>query len=540
MAFVTNAITGIMDMDASPTVQAFKVGESSAKGYKAETEKAMASATDAAKKNAVSTTNSFKGMLADVKGELGKSSVLGQTAKLLAGGGAVAGFALAGNQVKDFTQQILDMKKELRGADADWESVTEKVGASLPIFGSFFQAGLNIREAITGEKAALQEAQDSLKIYDDYLVQHKKIIAEVAAGHREAADSIRKMREEMAQMGKTGISRDLGDIIIKTNERVAEAWKNGGATDELKKQLADADAALKKLSGPGDAPTRRLGGAFTIPGKGSISIPGESDDAFGSRMEEYKKSVAKYNNDLRVLQKAKQDIQDKISARSDDAFHVANVTKAFGVAEAANLFKSKWTETIDSWSSDFKKRTEENRAAIQKNMVDVLKQTRQMNMTDSQKKVDDFSHMPGVKPSEITQYKYDIGQLDAATKNKEFSDHVKDMIESVKTPLQKFTQARIDWMRALATGQVNGNQFNLGVAQSWKETVGANYDPNRRPGLIMAGSAEGQALREQQGGGVVDVAKQSLEVHKNIYKKLSDLVSAFPKVSPSQVLELST
>src|SRR5438045_844196 len=63
------------------------------------------------------TDNSFKGLLKSLKNDFGKSSVLGQSLKLMAGGGAVGALSGAGNKLKEFTGELIELKKAFQDGE---------------------------------------------------------------------------------------------------------------------------------------------------------------------------------------------------------------------------------------------------------------------------------------------------------------------------------------------------------------------------------------------------------------------------------------
>src|SRR6185312_11483437 len=82
------------------------------------------------------TDNTFKGFLKSLKGDFGKGSALGQSLKLLAGGGAIAGLSLATAKFEEFTAKILELAT---ATDRGSESFGEQFGElfrTLPIVGN--------------------------------------------------------------------------------------------------------------------------------------------------------------------------------------------------------------------------------------------------------------------------------------------------------------------------------------------------------------------------------------------------------------------
>lgn len=83
--------------------------------------------------------------------------------EVLLGGGAVAGFSIAGHAINSATQAIRDQVTDLRLGRKTWQEAREEVMQAIPVFGQFYAAGRNIREVFMGERAELQKLNDEIE-----------------------------------------------------------------------------------------------------------------------------------------------------------------------------------------------------------------------------------------------------------------------------------------------------------------------------------------------------------------------------------------
>ncbi|MEI8194735.1 MAG: hypothetical protein WCI73_02380, partial [Phycisphaerae bacterium] len=186
-------------------------------------------------------------MLHGIKGQFGRGSTFKETFEMLAGGGIIMGASIAGEQIKKLSEGLLELKKEARDTGGDWETMGEKIGASLPVVGSFFTAGLNIRELITGEKADLEESTNYLKAAADSLAFHKSQMQQVKNIAGEYRDTMREIAQEFSLIGKSGDALKLQVISNETENKIVAAVKGSGVHAGLTDKKADQYDADRKL-----------------------------------------------------------------------------------------------------------------------------------------------------------------------------------------------------------------------------------------------------------------------------------------------------
>ena len=185
------AITGDIVLNANPALKAEKQVAEGARQMKAGVENENAQA-------ARSVESQWKQTLGNLKGDFGKSSTLGQTMKLLAGGGAIMGISMVGSQLNAATKTMEELVTAFRMGKATAGEFTEKLLGSLPVLGQFWEAGRNIREMLLGEAAAEEKYIQSIH-------------AEVAANEKAAAMAKRYRSENESLLA---IKERLSDAAI--------------------------------------------------------------------------------------------------------------------------------------------------------------------------------------------------------------------------------------------------------------------------------------------------------------------------------------
>src|ERR1035437_4110074 len=72
-------------------------------------------------------------------------------------------------------KKIADVNAQIKAGTADSGDMFEAIAGGLPVIGEFWKAGREIREAFTGDKAEIDEANKALKQMGDTIAVIKKI-----------------------------------------------------------------------------------------------------------------------------------------------------------------------------------------------------------------------------------------------------------------------------------------------------------------------------------------------------------------------------
>src|SRR5690242_4209901 len=103
--------------------------------------------------------SSAASMVADLKKQFGDGSLWGQTGKLLAGGGAVAGLSLAASQLNNLAKGAEELNAALIKGDGSAGLMAANFLKSIPIVGDLGDAFARIYDIASGTAAYVASTQ---------------------------------------------------------------------------------------------------------------------------------------------------------------------------------------------------------------------------------------------------------------------------------------------------------------------------------------------------------------------------------------------
>lgn len=205
-------------------------------------------------------------LLKQLKQGLGEESKLGGLGKILAGTGAVAGLALGARLLNDMAQAAVKWRDAMEKGGIESGKATEELIQSIPVLGQIRQAGVAIRELMTGEQAAAaritEEAERTNKAMDER-VNFQKALLKLT---NEQADAMRRLQLAANLIGAGPDRATIEAQARQEDERIAREQRaeverekaradTGREADPIRKQLRDLEArravaAEKRM--PGD------------------------------------------------------------------------------------------------------------------------------------------------------------------------------------------------------------------------------------------------------------------------------------------------
>jgi hypothetical protein len=200
-------------------------------------------------------------VLKSLKSGLGEESKFGAYGKILAGGGAVAGLTLAGNELNKFVAKFSEIRK-MSADGAGTGEIAEKLAISLPVFGSIIEAGRKFRTEMDGSAAAVERiaaatasvqanADAALKAYDR---QKRNMIDGFLGQAQKLTDDLKVNGMSPEQAAVFGVQRQLRDEKKKAEDALT-AYRDQVRKDNQPERdaLKDEDeAAAKKLQSARD------------------------------------------------------------------------------------------------------------------------------------------------------------------------------------------------------------------------------------------------------------------------------------------------
>ncbi len=115
-----------------------------------------------------------KGFFGDLKSQFGKGSLLGQSTKLLVGGGAIAGVNMAAKEFEALSGKISEMADAYRKGETSGKEMIGEILREIPILGHITKGFDALRNAITGENVAIENANELARESEKLWDQHKK------------------------------------------------------------------------------------------------------------------------------------------------------------------------------------------------------------------------------------------------------------------------------------------------------------------------------------------------------------------------------
>jgi hypothetical protein len=559
MAFETDAITGKIELDNSPAKDAFAETVKSAHAFKGDVENAMSGAGKSGGEK----------MLASIKEQLGKRSELGETFELLMGGGVVGGASLVGESIGGAFEKINSLNAEMREGKISGQEYFNQFASAIPVFGSFYNAGLQINEMFTHQKADLQEAQQALQIYSDGLEVQKDIQAQVRDVLAQGEAQLRKYNTEMALMGKQGLSADLLKDYLDAVNGAADGWEAvRGKIESAQRQVDSLRAQIKKLKAE-DEESKKA----SVTGNVVKSVL-RRDSVVGSLMKmtgigmDSGPSVDINRAKINTLQGQIDSQTDLIKALRKNSQAASGQSMTMGLfkamSDASANFKTKWKDAWDSFGQ-----VAHQRAVDAKNQLDALSDAHKMHGLDKYQqatekanaapadlkpfllneialqKGDDFADQVKDLQKQLDQVNMNPlqKQLDELHRNNKWMDqgqldqlgkivekmHAQEMLQSIETPLEKFQKAKAEWDKELLAGNINPQQYARGILKAQDDSFGHP----RNPGLYRTGSAESFArtFDEKRGNqredAQVQIARDMLREQQKTNKNLEQVISGF-------------
>ncbi len=286
-------------------------GSAAAKGMKQlgnETRDAGNQAESAAKK--------YKSFLSELKGEAGKGSLLGQSLKLAAGGGAIAGVGLAAREFTELTAGIANFSNKLRSGKENTAELTREFVQTIPILGKVEQGFENIGEAITGEKAAMDKAARQVEQMNKQYENQVELLKERQKIAKQDRDELRSKQDELA-IAKLPKSQQEAARL-----KVGEQRKEDERSEEEKKAHQRAETAKtrynqaveKKKQDDAFLDTYKDNKLKYLMGMGESSWASRTEHALGLPQTQEQKDAYAYYEDINQLQANKDQRDQDVAA----------------------------------------------------------------------------------------------------------------------------------------------------------------------------------------------------------------------------------
>ena len=313
----------------------------------------------------------LKSALSQLGGAFGKSSALGKVEKLLLGGGAIWGLSHAAKLIGDMATNAGNLAREFSQGKISAGEMASKLVDSLPVVGQFAQAGRAIREAFTGEQAAVERMNDEAKktgVILDARIAGMKQAKEAA---QELLATIRQIREETALVRMTGLARDLEEV----NQR------EGADTRKIEQQAKEAADKVKEAYEPGLKAWKEAMAHPPEPDDEEGQASFRAQQSFGGgmqrEMQERLDNIEKLKRAAIVAERAKAATQREVAQQQDAEERRAKGRAAAAGAEgdAADTEGQARRTRLSNQGLPFEADADEVKTALAKKLAEIRKST---------------------------------------------------------------------------------------------------------------------------------------------------------------------
>jgi hypothetical protein len=447
----------------------------------------------------------IKGMLEQLKGDYGRRSGIGELVETLKGAGALAGLTLIGQGLAEATAKAGEMVEKFREGKEDASGVAVAIGESIPILGGWVTAGQNIRELFTGEKEDIAKINEEIKLSDELFKGMNEQIEIQRKGEEDIASQLRKANEER----RIALALTPGQKAAAEMANKAEDAQH--AADEDQKTFAASEA--KRLSSIKEtlAKERDLNASnedsIRADAMHNFALRDAAGKTFSQNWLHYSQAthdaIIKAGDDAVMASRREVDVkydlavresQNAVKAHQDGLNQIAAMQAGTSLIESGKKYvesEAKNAQTwLKGWQEAFKKNEEAGDKArehvihgedthkiddVTKALDELAKQSRQVGMTEGQKKIDDLYAMHA-GPAAIAAATLYESHIEAVNKAKEESrrldEEAKSAIAESLTPLQKEQEKVAELQKLYDTGRLSKEQFAQAQAKAEKELHG--------------------------------------------------------------------
>lgn len=140
MPFVAGSVVGTIRLNEAPAVEA--VGRFN---------RAAEQATQQFQRNSRQMEGSLRGAMERVEDQIGRRSGFGKLLEVATGAGAVAGFAILGQQLAQATSKARELANAFAAGRLGGAELADQVARSVPVLGNFYSAARNVVALLTND-----------------------------------------------------------------------------------------------------------------------------------------------------------------------------------------------------------------------------------------------------------------------------------------------------------------------------------------------------------------------------------------------------
>jgi hypothetical protein len=173
----------------------------------------------------------------------------GEGLEIAVGGGALRVIGEVGAKIGEAATKLSEVNKLWKEGKADAGDMVNEIFKGIPVFDKFYEAGRQIREVLTGEKAELEAINEQIKIQDEGWQRSLAVIRDGKAAVREFGDELRKLKvkDALAAM-PDGVGKGLSEAYIERSNSIEEIQKKAAEqSKKMNEDLASGNPAYEQL-----------------------------------------------------------------------------------------------------------------------------------------------------------------------------------------------------------------------------------------------------------------------------------------------------
>lgn len=442
------------------------------------------------------------GVLEQLKTAFGGRSDAKEVLEVLRGGGAAVGLSIAGQTLRDFTQELISLRDEANKGDLAFGQMVERVAGSLPVFGSIWQAGRNIRELFTGEDGINRGILEAAQRADAFSAAMKEAGQSIMAWQRQTGDRARDVERQGRDLRLRGFDRDFAQVRDGYTDSMANLkreYEDRDSGNEQVKALREQLALARKAE--------QMAGSKSADADQSLQYAVDYGRKFGGggpsvtlAKAEAEQAKAEYQKRIAERERIEGAITRIVSAAAEErskseqlawkktAMELGDVRAKFLV----NAIGAGLTNLSEQWGTVMDRLSEESWARFNAGR-DAAEQSREMMqpwdaLADRIKEINfDFSHGIITRAEQIrreaeAQRKYteyqqqrQKAEADAGKQQQEQTAALgKQLREEVMTPEERYKEKLQQLNDAYLSGAINDETFRRQYAKITKDAYGSN------------------------------------------------------------------
>jgi hypothetical protein len=182
-------------------------------------------------------------------------------------GGAV-GFI--GEQFDQFAEKAAELSDKLRGGEISVSEMAGDLARSVPILGSFIKGFDSVREAITGERAAIERINEEAKEQNHIIDLRNESLRRQNEAHAQTLETLQRIRNELEKIGKSG--PDLAAIVQRQQQEAERAAVTATFEQQKKNEHSQSDKAIEDARKKFDEATAAKPQFTPLPGASAADI----------------------------------------------------------------------------------------------------------------------------------------------------------------------------------------------------------------------------------------------------------------------------